>query len=263
MNGKSMDPEVTALIEQGLEVVPKVVASLAAHVPRHVERAELIRAGALGLVEAAWRFDPHRGIPFERFAATRIRGAVLDAMRADDWAPRSLRSAARRIEMVENSLIARYGRRPTMDELASESGSSREKVEKVKALLETCTVGRLDQGTTDEGATGSRSEDLVDGEQRDVADVLERAELLVYLREAINALPRRQREVIFGQFVEGRTAAELASELGVTRSRISQLRTDALHELRRSITGHYGPLPPRNDHKPQTESASLSLPTTA
>jgi hypothetical protein len=69
--------------------------------------------------------------------------------------------------------------------------------------------------------------------------------------------------VILGQFVDGRTTAELASEFGVTRSRISQLRTDALHELRRSITGHYGPLPQRNDHQPQTESAPLSLPTTA
>jgi RNA polymerase sigma factor for flagellar operon FliA len=263
MNGKSMDPEVTALIEQGLDVVPKVVASLATHVPRHVERAELIRAGALGLVEAAWRFDPCRGVPFERFAATRIRGAVLDSLRADDWAPRSLRSAARRLAMVENALTARYGRVPTIDELAAESGTSREKVQKVKALLEISTLGRLDQGSSDEANPGSRSEDLVDGAQLDVAEVLERAELIAYLREAINALPRRQREVILGQFVEGWTAAELASELGVTRSRISQLRTDALQELRRSISGRYGPLPPRNDHKPQTEPASLSLPTTA
>jgi len=77
-----------------------VVASIAANFPRHVERAELIRAGALGVVEAAWRFDSNRGVPFERFVATRIRGAVLDAVRADDWAPRSLRAAARRIEIV-------------------------------------------------------------------------------------------------------------------------------------------------------------------
>ena len=263
MNGKSMDPEVTALVERGLEVVPKVVASLAAHIPRHVERGELIRAGALGLVEAAWRFDPHRGIPFERFAAARIRGAVLDAMRADDWAPRSLRSAARRIAMVENALTARYGRGPTIDELAAESGSSREKVQKVKALLEIGTIRRLDQESFGDGKALFRREDLVDSAQLDVAEVLERAELLLYLREAINALPRRQREVILGQFVDGRTTAELASEFGVTRSRISQLRTDALHELRRSISGRYGPLPPRNDHKPETESAPVSLPTTA
>jgi RNA polymerase sigma factor FliA len=263
MNSKSMDPEVAAFIEQGLDVVPKVVASLATHLPRHVERAELIRAGALGLVEAAWRFDPHRGIPFERFAATRIRGAVLDAMRADDWAPRSLRSAARRIAMVENALTARYGRGPTIDELAAESGTSCEKVQKVKALLEISTVGRLDQESSEDGKALFRSEDLVDSAQLDVADVLEQAELLAYLREAVNALPRRQREVILGQFVHGRTAAELANELGVTRSRISQLRTDALHELRRSITGQYGTVPDRKDQPTQTTAAPFPLSTTA
>jgi len=263
MNGQSMDPEVAALVERGLEVVPKVVASIAANFPRHVERAELIRAGALGVVEAAWRFDATRGVPFERFVALRIRGAVLDAVRAEDWAPRSLRSAARRIELVENALTARYGRRPTTEELAAESGTTVERVIKVKALLETSSIGRLDQGYSEESTSPNRSEEPADGSQLGVVELLEQAELLSYLREAIDELPLRQRRVILGHFVDGQSTAELASELGVTRSRISQLRTDALHELRRSITGHYGPVPPRKDHAVEAGAGSFPLPTTA
>ena len=262
MNGQSMDPEVAALVERGLAVVPKVVASLATHFPRHVERAELIRAGALGVVEAAWRFDASRGIPFERFAALRIRGAVLDVVRADDWAPRSLRSAARRIELVENALTSRYGRRPSMEELAAESGSTLQQVIDVKARVETSTVGRLDRTHSDGDNSSSRSEELVDHAQPDVVELLEHAELLSYLREAIDALPDRHRQVIIGQFVGGQTTAALAAELGVTRSRVSQLRTDALHELRRSIVGHYGPMPPRKD-QPLQDAEAVPFSTSA
>jgi RNA polymerase sigma factor for flagellar operon FliA len=234
-----MDPEVAALVTHGVDVVPKVVASLSAHFPLHVERAELVRAGMVGLVEAAQRFDATRGIPFERFAASRIRGAVLDALRADDWVPRSLRMAARRIEMVETSLSVRYGRKPTDAELAAESGSSLERINEVRALRERSALFSLDLTDVRETAAHHPIETVAASEQRDDFDQLERSELLGYLRDAINELPDRQRQIILGHFLDGRSTAELASELGVTRSRVSQLRTVALHELRRSISGHY------------------------
>ena len=88
--------DTSALIEANLPLVHHVVLQVAGHFPRHVDRQELARAGALGLVEAAQRFDPSRGVPFDRFAARRIRGAILDAVRAVDWAPRSVRAQARR-----------------------------------------------------------------------------------------------------------------------------------------------------------------------
>lgn len=240
MTEQSMDPEVTALVNRGVEVVPKVVASMSAHFPRHVDRAELVRAGMVGLVEAAHRFDGSRGVPFDRFAAARIRGAVLDAVRADDWVPRSLRAAARRIEMVEGSLSVRYGRKPTIAELAAESGASMERVIEVKALRERSAFTSLDRVNSIDHSALSPIESLPDTLQLDAVERLERSELLGFLREAIDELPERQRQVILGQFLEGRTTAELATQLGVTRSRVSQLRTVALHELRRSISGHYG-----------------------
>jgi RNA polymerase sigma factor for flagellar operon FliA len=165
--------------------------------------------------------------------------------------------------MVENSLTARYGRRPTTEELAAESGSTTERVLKVKALVATSNVGRLDHGQCDGSGTPFVGDELVDRAQLDVVDMLEQAELLAYLRQAIDGLSHRQRRVILGQFVDGQTTAEIASELGVTRSRVSQLRTDALHELRRSITGKYGTVPDRKDQSTHTDAAPFPLSTTA
>ena len=96
-------------IEQHLPLVKHVVFQVAVHFPRHVDREELARAGALGLVEAARRYDESRGVPFERFAAQRIRGAILDAARAADWAPRSVRNLARKLENTEQRLATELG----------------------------------------------------------------------------------------------------------------------------------------------------------
>src|SRR6185436_19725775 len=112
----------TRLIEEHLPLVGHVVFQVAAHFPRHVDRDELARAGALGLVEAAQRFDPRRGVPFNRFAAQRIRGAILDAVRSADWAPRSVRSLARKLEGVEQRLATELGRVPSAREMAEALG---------------------------------------------------------------------------------------------------------------------------------------------
>ena len=88
----------SGLVEQHLPLVKHVVLQVATHFPRHVDRQELARAGALGLVEAAQRYDSDRGVPFERFAARRIRGAILDSVRSVDWAPRSVRALGRALE---------------------------------------------------------------------------------------------------------------------------------------------------------------------
>ena len=95
--------ELSKRIEDHLPLVKHIVFQVAVHFPRHVDRDDLARAGALGLVEAARRFDESRGVPFDRFAAQRIRGAILDAVRAADWAPRSVRTLARRLEQVEHT----------------------------------------------------------------------------------------------------------------------------------------------------------------
>ena len=124
--------ELNARIEANLPLVKHVVFQVAVHFPRHVDREELARAGALGLVEAARRYDESRGVPFERFAAQRIRGAILDSVRAADWAPRSVRLLARRLESTEQQLASELGRVPNVDEMAQALGVSHEELARLR-----------------------------------------------------------------------------------------------------------------------------------
>ena len=118
--------EINDLIEQHVQLVKHIVFQVAVHFPRHVEREELARAGALGLVEAAQRYSPDRGIPFQRFAARRVRGAMLDAVRAADWAPRSVRRLSRRFDAMEQQLASQLGRTPSTTCLLYTSPSPRD-----------------------------------------------------------------------------------------------------------------------------------------
>src|SRR5207344_1185128 len=121
--GRTGGPDRT-LVEANLTLVEQIVVQVAVNFPRHVDRGELVRAGVLGLVEAANRFDPTKGVPFDKFAARRIRGAILDAVRSADWAPRSVRALARQAASGEQRLASRLGRMPSMEELAQEVGAS-------------------------------------------------------------------------------------------------------------------------------------------
>ncbi|KAG1648405.1 RNA polymerase sigma factor WhiG [Nymphon striatum] len=127
--------EINDLIEQHVPLVKHIVFQVAVHFPRHVEREELARAGALGLVEAAQRYSPDRGIPFQRFAARRVRGAMLDAVRAADWAPRSVRRLSRRFDAMEQQLASQLGRAPSTSETAEALGMNPNELSKLRSQL--------------------------------------------------------------------------------------------------------------------------------
>ena len=231
----------TELVEKHLNLVSQVVLQVAGHFPRHVDRNELARAGALGLVEAAQRFDAARGVPFERYAARRIRGAILDAVRAVDWAPRSVRAAGRSLDAVEQELANRTGAAPTDADVCAALGVSPAELRNVRDRVHRAVVLAL------EGfASGGGDEDdlslgdvLADRTASEPSEELEARELLGYLRDAVALLPDRYREVIVGYFLEGRTSADLAASYGVTESRISQVRSEALALLRAGIEAQY------------------------
>lgn len=232
---------LATLEDGGRGLVGGVVAAVATRCPRHVDRAELMRAGELGLVEAARRWDAGTGVPFERFAAIRIRGAVLDALRAADWAPRSVRANERRIETVEQSLSSWLGRRPTELELATALGVTPEWLREQRARIARSVMLAFDRLTFDDSDdSGPAIPMVVDPEALEPVEILEHRELLAYLRDAVTLLEDRHRRVIEGTYFDGLAAAPLAEELGVTESRISQLRTEALVHLRRGIAAQYG-----------------------
>jgi RNA polymerase sigma factor for flagellar operon FliA len=231
-----------SLVEAHLPLVKHVVLQVAGHFPRHVDRQELARAGALGLVEAAQRFDPERGVPFDRFAARRIRGAILDAVRAVDWAPRSVRALGRALEATEQELTNDQGSAPTAVQLAEAMGMTEAELASVRDRVFRSVVLALEHGvssTGDDGEVLSLGDVLADRTAAEPAEDLEARELLGYLRDAVRLLPERQRSVIIGYFLEGRTSADLAAALDVTESRISQLRSEALAMLREGIEAQY------------------------
>ncbi len=233
--------ELSQRIEQHLPLVKHIVFQVAVHFPRHVDREDLARAGALGLVEAARRYDDERGVPFERFAAQRIRGAILDAVRAADWAPRSVRTLARRLEAAEQRLASQLGRVPSNAEMAEELGLTRAELDRLQDRMFRSVVLALEHEVNDDSDEDLTLVDvLTDPSSVEPLEELEARELLGYLRDAVELLPERQRLVIVGYFLEGRTSQELARFLGVTESRISQLRSEALEMLREGIEVQYG-----------------------
>ncbi len=239
--GNTMTPaEINALIEEHVPLVKHIVFQVAVHFPRHVEREELARAGALGLVEAAQRYSPERGIPFQRFAARRVRGAMIDSVRAADWAPRSVRRLSRRFDAMEQQLASELGRAPQTKETAEALGMKPAEVSKLRSQLYRSVVLALEHDVGGEsGEDLNLVDSLPDRANLEPDEQLEGRELYAYLQDAISLLPERHRLVIVGYFLEEKTSAELARFLGVTESRVSQLRSDAVEMLRQGITSQY------------------------
>lgn len=232
-------PAAAELILGALTIVDRVVAQVCSSYPLHVDRGELRRAGALGLVESARRWDPSRGVPFEAYAVLRIRGAVLDAARAGDWAPRPVRAMSRRIDAAEQALVTELGRRPTETEITDRAGVSIEQLRRTRMLLVRLAPLALDRPAGGAEDDGSLVDLLIDLRENAPDERLEHRELLGYLHDAIDLLAERHRTVILGTFFDGRSSVEIAAQLGVTESRVSQLRTEAIAQLRWGISSQY------------------------
>ena len=207
------------LVREHLPLVQYVVSEVAHRVPNHVSRSDLVSAGMLGLAQAARSFDPERGIAFDRFASTRIRGALLDELRGRDWASRSVRSRARGLQATQEELTNRLGRAPKPEEVALALGIAPETVHKLVDDVHRATVLNYDSLVV-EGDAESFIASPDDGPE----DTLLDRERKAYLMDAVGALPERLRRVVIGYFFEERSMQDLADELGVSESRISQLR---------------------------------------
>src|SRR3954449_10082008 len=197
---KSETQELSRLIEQHLPLVKHIVFQVAVHFPRHVDRDELARAGALGLVEAARRFDESRGVPFDRYAARRIRGAILDSVRAADWAPRSVRTLGRKLEQIEQQLAADGGE-ATSGGVAAALGLTEKELHRLRDRVFRSVVLALEHVVSDADDEGLTLVDvLADRTAVEPAEELETRELLGYLRDAVSLLPERHRIVVVGYF---------------------------------------------------------------
>ena len=209
-------------------LVKFVAGRVGAGLPNSVDSGDLVSAGVFGLIDAVEKFDPARGVKFETYAVPRIRGAIIDGLRQLDWVPRSVRSRAREVETAYSELEARHGRAPTDDELAAHLHLDHAELEKWLASIASTTVGPLDRAL----AAGADPTSL-SGERPDSpAAQVEEDEVRRLVKAEVRRLPERERTVMSLYYDEGLTLAEIGSVLGVTESRVSQIHTKAVLQLR-------------------------------
>jgi RNA polymerase sigma factor FliA len=224
--------DVNELIETHLYLVEHVVHQLASRFPRHVDRDELRGAGSAGLVDAAHRYDPGTGVPFARYAAIRIRGAIIDATRARDWATRRLRRDLREIESTTERLEETLLRRPEDAEIAAAMGTDEQTIRERRAAAVTSTVLTLDRPVGSDQDSSVLADRLTEQDESWLPEQsFERTELVGTLRTAIAHLPELLRRVLVEHHFEGRLLRDIADDLGVTEARASQLRYEAIHAL--------------------------------
>ena len=236
--------DVETACRDHLQIVHYEVRSLSARLPGHIALDDLASAGFAALVAAARSFDPDLGVPFGRYAARRIRGALLDELRSMDWASRSLRARARERESHREALAGTLRREPREHELASAMGASVEELRGLRRDLHQSVVLRIDAVTEDGDA-----DTLLPRTTQTPESLLVERERRAYLLAAVDSLPERMRSVVRGTFFEDRSIREVAEELEVTESRVSQLRTEALGLLRDGLNAHLDPelVTPRPD----------------
>jgi RNA polymerase sigma factor for flagellar operon FliA len=229
---KGVTREQETLIRDNMALVGHMVREMLFKVPAHVHRDDLASAGYAALVTAAQGFDASRGIPFGRFAAMRVRGALLDELRGMDWASRSVRARARRADVARQELTAKLGRTPTATELAELLGVGVSELANVEEDVQRAAVLSL------QGFTAGAAEDMVAETSLNPEEMLLHRERIGYLHDAVAVLPERLRFVVEASFLQERPLAEVAAELGVTESRVSQLRTEALALLKDGLSTH-------------------------
>ena len=229
-------------------LVKYVAGRVGTGLPSHVDVADLVQCGIFGLVDAIERFEPDRGRKFEVYAMQRIRGAILDELRSQDWVPRSVRSRAREIERAIERLEGREQRSCTDGELAGELGMETSDLRSTFGQIAMTSVAALDElvaagrssATGPSGGAPSLADSLPDAAAEDPVTAMESRETRRQLAEAIQGLAERDRTIVGLYYFENLTLAEIGKVLGVTESRVCQLHTRAVLRLRARLAEAHG-----------------------
>lgn len=216
-------------------LVKYVAGRVGTGLPTHVDVSDLVQSGIFGLLDAIEKFDPERGLRFETYAMQRIRGAILDDLRSQDWVPRSVRSRARDVERALERLGGRLHRTPTDDELAVELDISVQDLRELYGKLRLTSVVALEDLVGSTRERGSLLDALPDDAAADPVNVLVDEDDRRQLADAVAELVERDRVIVSLYYFENLTLAEIGRVLGVTESRVSQLHTRAVFRLRAKL----------------------------
>src|SRR4051794_23265018 len=233
---ETADPQLRErLILHYSPLVKYVAGRVGVGLPPNIEQADLVSYGIFGLIDAIVKFDLERAIKFETYAISRIRGAIIDELRAIDWIPRSVRYKAREVEKAYASLEAQLHRTPSEVEVAAEMGIKLEDLHAIFSQVSFVNVVALDELLSVGGEKGDKLslvDTLEDTKAEDPVLAFESEETKFLLAKAINTLPEREKIVVTLYYYEGLTLAEIGQVLGVTESRICQMHTKAVLQLR-------------------------------
>ena len=216
-------------------LVKYVAGRVATGLPQSVDQADLVSYGIFGLIDAIEKFDLGRGFKFETYAIARIKGNILDELRSIDWVPRSVRAKARAIEKAYSTLEGKLHRTPTDTELAEELDLTDDQLQTTLGQISFTGLVALDEMLSgDRSDSATLGDTLPDGGVGPVA-AYEVEEMRHILADAINRLPEREKTVLTLYYYEGLTLAEIGSILGVTESRVCQIHTKSVIQLRARI----------------------------
>ena len=216
-------------------LVKYVAGRMASGLPAHVEEADLISYGLVGLINAIERFEVEREIKFETYAITRIKGSIIDELRSLDWVPRSVRARAREIERANAKLEHQLQRAPSDEEMAAELKMGVDEFQDALVQISNSTIAALDELWSVSDSSGdavSLLDTLTDESAPDPAAVMDQTDLKDRVADAIARLPEREKLVVALYYYENLTLREIGEVLGVTQSRVSQLHTKAVLRLR-------------------------------
>ena len=216
-------------------LVKYVAGRVRSGLPNNVESSDLVSYGMFGLIDAIDKFELDRKIKFETYAINRIRGAIIDELRSLDWVPRSVRSKARDLERAHAEFEVQFKRAPSEAELAQRMGITRAELAKLMSQVSFTNVVALDDithGGADRGDKMTLGDLLEDPRAPDPETEYETEEMKILLAEQIAELPEREKVVLTLYYYESLTLAEIGSVLGVTESRVSQIHSKSLLDLR-------------------------------
>src|SRR4051794_11220853 len=221
-------------------LVKYVAGRVGSGLPSHVDESDLVQYGLLGLIGAIERYDPDRDVKFETYAIARIKGSILDELRAMDWVPRSVRSRAREIERAIAALESKLGRAPDDEEIAAKVGITQEELEDSLTDISRSSIAALDELWTVQGGSGDQValiDTIEDESLPDPQTALSATEMREAVADAIARLPEREKLVVTLYYYEDLTLREIGEVLGVTESRVSQLHTKAILRLKARLGG--------------------------
>jgi RNA polymerase sigma factor for flagellar operon FliA len=222
------------LIVHYAPLVKYVAGRMSVGIPTSIDHEDLTSAGIVGLMEAISKFEPGRGYKFETYAANRIRGAILDDLRAMDWVPRSVRTQARRVEETLQKLQEDLGRTPADEEVAADMGVSVRKLRSIYSRISSVLFVSLERLLTLGEMSGKLSlvETLADSQAEDPVSYVEAEEMKSLLAQAIGRLPERERTAITLYYYEGLSLTEIAQVVGLSQARISQMNAKSVLQFR-------------------------------